>query len=219
MGDSGPLRRAHVNKYLRARGIRDERVLAVMENVPRECFVPEHPLPAVYADGPLPLAEGQTISQPFIVALMTEAMRLQPHARVLEVGTGSGYQTAVLSRLVQTVYTIERLPALSTRARQVLTALGWETGVHFKVGDGSLGWPEEAPFDAVCVTAAAPEIPEPLVEQLARGGRLVVPVGDLAQQDLKVMERNEDDGYSESSLGGCRFVPLWGGAGWGQEHA
>ena len=201
-----------VETQLIPRGIRDPRVLSAMRAVPRHLFVDEAYRDQAYGDFPLPIGEGQTISQPYIVALMTEALRLSGSEKVLEVGTGSGYQAAVLARLAARVFSVERLATLSARARRVLEEIGC-ANVTLRVGDGTLGWPEEAPFDAVVVTAGAPKVPEPLVEQLAPGGRLVVPVGDRFSQDLVVVERTAE-GLRETSLGGCRFVDLVGRWGW-----
>jgi len=190
---------------IRARGVRDKRVLAAMERVPRHLFVPEELRASAYADEPLPIGEGQTISQPYIVAYMTETLRLQGPEKVLEVGTGSGYQTAVLAELVRDVYTVEIVAKLSARAKGVLDGLGCGN-VHYLVGDGSAGWPEEAPFDAVMVTAAAAGIPQALEDQLAAGGRMIVPVGTDLQE--LVLVRREAKGLRRERLLAVRFVPL-----------
>ncbi|MEZ4331077.1 MAG: protein-L-isoaspartate(D-aspartate) O-methyltransferase [Myxococcota bacterium] len=197
-----------VERQLRGRDIDDERVLAAMGRVPRHRFVPEAAPDEAYDDGPHPIGEGQTISQPYIVALMTQCARLEPPCRVLEVGTGSGYQTAVLAELGCTVYSIEIVEPLSKRAERVLAATGYADRVQLRVGDGYRGWPEAAPFDAVLVTAAAPRIPEPLREQLRVGGRLVIPVGG-AWQTLEVHRRTER-GFERESVTGVRFVPMTG---------
>jgi len=165
-----------------------------------------------YDDHPLDIGCGQTISQPYMVALMTDALRLGGTERVLEIGTGSGYQTAILARLCATVYTIERLAALSSRAQDVLAKLGF-TNIRFRAGDGTLGWPDEAPFDRIIVTAAAPAVPQALRDQLAEGGRLAMPVGDRLGQDLHVLERQGTE-LRRTNLGGCIFVPLIGRQGW-----
>lgn len=201
-----------VDTQLVTRGIDAPRVLAAMRKVPRHLFISEALQSQAYADHPLPIGDKQTISQPYIVALMTEALQLQGHEKVLEIGTGSGYQTAVLAELAQSVFSIERLPSLLHKARHILEKLGYRN-VVLKVGDGTLGWPEEAPFDAILVSAGAPKVPQPLVDQLAMGGRLVVPVGDRLSQDLVLVER-VPEGIRKRSLGGCRFVDLIGKWGW-----
>lgn len=195
------------------RGVTDARVLEAMREVPREAFVAAGHEGAAFRDAPLPIAEGQTISQPFIVALMAEGARIAPGDRVLEVGAGSGYAAAVLGRLAARVVAIERHPALAQAARERLRRLG-VANVEVVEGDGTLGWPGAAPFDAIVVSAGAPRVPEALREQLAMGGRLVIPVGDEgAHQDLLRITRRED-GFEEESLGGVRFVPLIGAQGW-----
>lgn len=204
-----------VERQLRARGIVDSRVLEVMGRVPREAFVsgPGRRRPEeAYRDSALPAGRGQTLSQPYIVARMTEALELKPGDRVLEVGTGTGYQTAVLARLTPDVWSVERDPVLAREAGARLRELGLE-GVHLREGDGSLGWPEGAPYDAVLVTAGAPDVPEALTNQLADGGRLVIPVGPREGQVLLRVTRRGDDLETESLLE-CRFVPLVGEAGW-----
>jgi protein-L-isoaspartate(D-aspartate) O-methyltransferase len=203
-----PERRLMVSRQIAARGIRDPRTLAAMAAVPRHAFVPLTLADAAHDDAPLPVGCGQTISQPYMVALMTAALVPRHADRVLEIGTGSGYQTAILAHLVRRVYTVERLPELAEGARRRLAALGLGN-VEFRVGDGSLGWPEEAPFDGILVTAAAPGIPEPLTAQLAMGGRIAVPVGDLALQEL-VVGVLSPDGLVTREAGACRFVPLIG---------
>jgi len=197
---------------LRALGIRDERVLSAMERVPRHLFVPPELVPYAYEDRPLPIGAGQTISQPYIVALSTQALELSPQDRVLEIGTGSGYQAAVLAELAGEVYTVERLPELSQAARERLERLGYRN-LHFRVGDGTKGWPDEAPFDAILVTAAAPKVPQSLVEQLAEGGRLVIPIGGRESQDLWLMRRRTRR-LEKVYLCPCTFVPLIGEEGW-----
>jgi protein-L-isoaspartate(D-aspartate) O-methyltransferase len=198
-------RRRMVETQLRARGIRDPRVLEAMTLVPRHRFVNESEVELAYGDFPIDIGLGQTISQPYIVGYMSEALQLSPDDRVLEVGTGSGYQAAVLAGLVREVYTIEIVPALARRASAVIAALNF-FNVHVREGDGYVGWPEHAPFNAVIVTAAPDHIPPPLIEQLAMGGRLVVPVGRW-DQDLLVMTRTID-GLREESRIAVRFVPL-----------
>ena len=206
-------RQRMVEEQLVARGVHDPRVLDAMGRVPREAFVPERDRALAYADRALPLEEGQTVSQPLVVATMTEALAPRPDDRVLEIGTGSGYQTAVLARLVAEVYTVERLPALQEHARAVLDGLG-VANVAFLAGDGTLGWPEHAPYDGIVVTAAAPSVPEPLKEQLDEdGGRLVVPVGTRELQELVRVVR-EGTTWRSEPLMHVRFVPLVGEAGW-----
>lgn len=206
-------RKEMVDRQLRGRGIRSEAVLSVMETVPRERFLPESQRHQAYRDQALPLASGQTVSQPYMVAVMTEALSLEASDKVLEVGTGSGYQTAVLSPLASEVYSVERLPELAGRAEEILGELGCGN-VRIRVGDGSLGWPEQAPFHAILVTAGAPRAPGSLKAQLSpQGGRLVVPVGDRFLQELIRITRTGDDFRSEKLLA-CRFVPLLGEEGW-----
>ncbi len=188
------------------RGLRNRRVLAAMAWTPREWFLPPHLARSAYDDGPLPIGSGQTISQPYIVALMTAALAPSRHARVLEIGTGSGYQTAILAHLAGQVFTVERLPDLLVEAEERFRRLGL-TNIETRLGDGAAGWPEEAPFDGILVTAAAPRVPEPLLAQLAPKGRLVIPIGDLASQELVVLQRSER-GIDERSAGAVRFVPL-----------
>lgn len=201
-----------VRHQLEAWGIADDRVLQAMRTVPRELFVPEDGQDAAYYDGALPIGEGQTISQPFVVATMTEMLKLQGDERVLEVGTGSGYQTAVLSLLAREVYTVERIARLSRRAQETLVRFG-AGNVHFLVGDGSLGWPEHGPYDAILVTCAAPAAPLPLVEQLADRGRMIVPVGPRGYQDL-VLVRKTGEQVTQDRLSPVAFVPLIGEHGW-----
>lgn len=202
------MRERMVSGQIFFRGIRDERLLTVMREIPRHRFVPSSLRHRAYEDCPLPIGEGQTISQPYIVAEMTEALSLEGTEKVLEIGTGSGYQTAILCRLAREVVTTERIEPLFRSAQRVLEELGIRN-VRFRIGDGTLGSPEDAPFDAILVTAAAPEVPPPLVSQLAVGGILVIPVGGRWEQDL-VRLRKEEGGIHRESLGGCRFVPLLG---------
>jgi len=194
-----------VETQIRARGVRDPRVLRAMGSVPRHLFVPEGLRGRAYADEPLPIGEGQTISQPYIVAYMTEALELGGGEKVLEVGTGSGYQTAVLAGLAGEVYTVELVESLSARARETMEGLGYGN-VHFRTGDGSLGWPEAAPFGAIMVTAAAAEIPAALEDQLGTGGTMIVPVGTDLQELMLV--RREKKGLRRERLLPVRFVPL-----------
>jgi protein-L-isoaspartate(D-aspartate) O-methyltransferase len=199
-----------VMRQLAGRGVRDQRVLAAMRWAPREWFLPPHLAGDAYSDAPLPIGSGQTISQPYVVALMTERLEPKRTHRILEIGTGSGYQTAILAYLASggKVFTIERLPDLLVEAEERFRRLGL-TNVATRLGDGAPGWPEEAPFDGIIVAAAAPRIPEPLAAQLAPGGRLVIPVGDLASQELVILERPMNGGgLQQRHAGGVRFVPL-----------
>jgi len=204
-----------VDTQIRARGITSLRLLEAMSKIPRHLFVEEALADQAYNDNPLPIGEMQTISQPYMVALMTDALDLKGREKVLEIGTGSGYQSALLAELADQVFSIERIASLANHARRILDELGYYN-VAIRVGDGTYGWKEEAPFDAIIVTAGAPEIPMPLVEQLAVGGRLVVPVGGRHIQELMKITRlseNVND-LKKESLGGCRFVDLVGGYGW-----
>jgi len=210
-------RRAMVEMQLRRRGIRDERVLEAMGEVPRHEFVAAADVEHAYEDHPLPIGHGQTISQPYIVALMLEALELKGYERVLEVGTGSGYQAAILARLAARVYTMELDPELAETARDRLAKMGLAGSMEVIVGDGSLGYPQAAPFDALIVAAAAPQLPECYVDQLGDGGRLVIPVGTLDQQDLHQF-RKVGGRVVSRSLGHCRFVPLTGARGWRLEE-
>ena len=196
-----------VEYQIESRGVRDQRVLKAMREVPRHLFVPEDLQDQAYNDEPLPIGSGQTISQPYIVAYMTEQLQLQGKERVLEIGTGSGYQAAILAELVDTVYTIEIVPELSRQAQQVLKKAGY-TNIQFMIGNGYYGWPENAPFDAIIVTAAPEEIPEPLLQQLKPGGRMIIPVGDF-YQELYLL-RKEEAGLKKERKLPVRFVPLQG---------
>ncbi|MDQ7785284.1 MAG: protein-L-isoaspartate(D-aspartate) O-methyltransferase [Desulfomonilaceae bacterium] len=212
MKDYAAARKEMIEKQLKARHITDGRVLAAMEEVPRHLFVKPALQHEAYDDNPLPIGHCQTISQPYMVAVMTELLELRGHERVLEVGTGSGYQAAVLSRLCKWVYTIEALEALSVNAGKILRECGYDN-ISFKVGDGSRGWPEEAPFDAILVTAGAPDVPDTLLKQLVLGGNLVIPVGDRFSQTLKRVTKTESGTKVERHTG-CRFVDLVGEFGW-----
>jgi protein-L-isoaspartate(D-aspartate) O-methyltransferase len=200
-----------VEQQLRRRGIHDERVLAAMNRVPRHEFVLPKDWPEAYADRPIAIAEHQTTSQPYMIAAMLQAAEIDPGDRVLEIGAGSGYQTALLAELATQVFAIERYPTLVEQARQVLEHLGYKN-ITLVAGDGTMGLPQAAPFNAIVVSAAAPQPPPALVEQLAVGGRLVVPVGDASEQVLQVLEK-QVDGITVRSLEGCRFVPLIGQQG------
>jgi len=206
-----------VEWQLRRRDIRDPRVLEAFEQVPRHEFVPEEFLLEAYEDHPLPIGEGQTISQPYMAAIMTQALALAGSEKVLEVGTGSGYQTAILARLAREVYTIEQFAMLSARARERLERLGVMNATCL-VGDGSQGYQPAAPYDGIVVTAAAPAVPQVLVEQLGENGRLVIPVGDMVSQELLLVEKR-DAGVTQRTVNYCRFVPLTGKYGWGGTRA
>jgi protein-L-isoaspartate(D-aspartate) O-methyltransferase len=214
MRDFAALRAMMVERQLKARGIRDPSVLAAMLEVPREEFIPSELAGHAYDDNPLPIGEGQTISQPYMVAYMTEALEPTPVDRVLEIGTGSGYAAAVLSRVVAEVHSVERISVLADEARARLAGLGY-ANIHVHLGDGSLGWPEHAPYDAIVVTAGAPKVPQPLLDQLSIGGRLVVPVGpDPRLQTLVRVRRVAETEFRREDHFGVMFVPLIGEAGW-----
>ena len=210
--DEARQRAEMVEKQLRRRGIQDPAVLAAMLAVPRHEFVPAEFRSRAYEDVPLPIGGGQTISQPYIVAAMTFALRPRTSDRALEIGTGCGYQAAVLSLLGKEVFTIERQPELASAASERLTKLGYPN-VHVHCGDGTLGLPEFAPFDAILVAAAAPAAPEPLLAQLGEGGRMIIPVGDTDSQELQLIEKRAG-AFSTKALEGCRFVPLVGHHSW-----
>jgi protein-L-isoaspartate(D-aspartate) O-methyltransferase len=208
--DLAPKRERMVKEQLMPRGIQEERVLAAMNKVPREEFVPEHLRAVSYADQPLPIGYDQTISQPFIVAFMTEQLRPQSQDRVLEIGTGSGYQAAILAELVADVYSIEIIEPLAKTAEATLQRLGYKN-VHVKVGDGYKGWPEHAPFDIVIVTCAPDHVPQALVEQLKEGGRMIIPVGGRGGQELYLLEK-ENGKLRQRGVSPVRFVPMTGEA-------
>jgi protein-L-isoaspartate(D-aspartate) O-methyltransferase len=201
-----------VESQLVSRGIRDPLVLEAMRAAPRHLFVEEALKDQAYSDHPLPIGDKQTISQPYIVALMTESLGLKGGEKVLEIGTGSGYQAAILAQIAGRVFSVERLPNLAYRANQILQKLGY-ANVIVRVSDGTTGWPDEAPFDGILVTAGTPQAPQPLIDQLGVGGRLVVPVGDRLSQELIMVER-KPDGTVTTNLGGVRFVDLVGKWGW-----
>lgn len=201
-----------VEQQLVKRGIHDARVLEAMRSVPRHRFVPPQDQPLAYADGPLPIGHRQTISQPFIVALMTQLLELEGDEKVLEVGAGSGYQAAVLAHVAKQVYSVERIPELAAKAESILRELGFEN-VQIEVGDGTQGLPAHAPYDAIIVTAAAPRVPQPLKDQLDDGGRLVLPVGSQLGQMLERWRRDGDH-YERETLTPVAFVPLVGEEGW-----
>jgi len=210
--DFSRAREEMVKRQLIPRGIHDPRVLKAMGRVRREAFVPDFMKDQAYEDRPLPIGEDQTISQPYIVALMTQALEIKEGDRVLEIGTGSGYQAAVLAELAGTVYSLERIGSLLQSAKETLQGLGY-SNIRFKLYNGTLGWPEHAPYDGIIVTAAAPRIPGPLAEQLGEDGHMVVPVGDRISQNLiRVIKEKQD--YKEENLGGVRFVRLVGDYGW-----
>ena len=204
-----------IERQILPRGITDERVLAAMADLPRHLFVEEALQGKAYSDNALPIGARQTISQPYIVAMMTQLLKIGPEDRVLEIGTGSGYQTALLAGLARTVYTVERLRPLSARAKHTLRQLGIDN-VHFRVGDGTAGWPEEAPYSRILVTAGAPAVPAPLLGQLDPGGRLVIPVGEEKQQVLQVIIRGPS-GFRTEQYDECVFVKLIGQEGWQDE--
>jgi protein-L-isoaspartate(D-aspartate) O-methyltransferase len=201
-----------VQEQVAGRGVKDRRVAEAMLKVPREYFVESGLASRAYDDGPLPIGDKQTISQPYMVGLMSEALELKGDEKILEVGTGSGYQTAVLGLLTAQVFSIEKIRSLSVRARAILDELHYYN-VALHVGDGTIGWSDHAPYDAIIVTAGAPSVPKPLLDQLGVGGRLVIPIGTEDSQVLKRVRRTES-GTAEENLGECRFVKLWGKYGW-----
>jgi protein-L-isoaspartate(D-aspartate) O-methyltransferase len=210
-GDRTAARKEMVTRQIKARGIKDQRVLTAMEKIPRHLFIPQEGQRHAYDDSPVPIGEGQTISQPYIVALMTDALKLKGSEKVLEIGTGSGYQAAVLAELAREVYTIEIVDVLAKRAGKTLKELGYKN-VHVRSGDGYLGWPEAAPFDAIIITCAPERIPQPLINQLKDGGRLVVPVGPEGQTQELVLLEKAGGKANRTSLGPVIFVPMTGKA-------
>jgi protein-L-isoaspartate(D-aspartate) O-methyltransferase len=209
------LRAQMVETQIRSRGVSDERVLAAMLKVPRHLFIPDADIYSAYADHPIHIGCAQTISQPYMVAIMTELMELKGHEKVLEVGTGSGYQAAILAELAAELYTVERLASLAEKAQRLLADLGY-SNIHIVVGDGTEGFPEHAPYDGIIVTAAAPRLTGPWIQQLAEGGRLVAPVGDRWTQEL-VVAKKVGGKIEQKSAGGCCFVPLIGEHGWPEQ--
>ena len=212
MQDFTKERLAMVEEQLRRRGIRDEGVLSAMSKVPRHLFVPSESQSESYEDRPLPIGDGQTISQPYMVAIMTQSLELEGGEKILEIGTGSGYQTAILAELARVVFTMERLFSLIQNSEKRLRNLGYEN-IYCRLGDGSQGWPEEAPFDGIIVTAGAPEVPEALKSQLSEGGRMVIPVGSRYSQTLMMITKTKDR-FEEEEITGCVFVPLVGDSAW-----
>lgn len=210
-------RRQMVKDQLQARGITDARVLQAFLTVPRHLFVPKQAEHEAYADRPVPIGGGQTVSQPYIVALTAQLLRLQGHERVLEIGTGSGYQLAILAQLALEVFSVERLPGLAEQARARLERLGY-LNVHMTYGNGSVGWAEHAPYDAIVVGAAAPSIPQPLIEQLAERGRLVIPVGPRQSQILTLVEKHGGTLHMRQ-ITSCVFVPFIGEYGWPSDES
>jgi len=204
-----------VEEQIVSRGIKDAKLIAAMKKIPRHLFVEEALQNQAYSDHPLPIGEKQTISQPYMVALMTEALLLTGKEKVLEIGTGSGYQTAIVAELSEKVFSVERIRSLAIRARKLLYELGY-FNVEIKIFDGTFGWIQESPFDAIVVTAGSPDIPQPLIDQLAMGGKLVIPVGNVFAQDLFRVTKTEE-GVKKEDLGGCRFVKLIGKYGWETE--
>lgn len=205
-----------VEEQLVDRGIRDLRVLEAMSRIPRHEFVEPSFQHKAYGDHPLPIGDNQTISQPYIVAAMTEALGLKGHERVLEIGTGSGYQTAILAELAGQVFTVERIKPLGKRAKQLLERLGY-TNVNFKIFDGTYGWRDQGPYDAILVTAAAPDVPKTLIEQLKDGGRMILPIGDSSRQELVRIDLKNGVQH-KTMLNYCLFVPLVGKYGWPEEE-
>lgn len=210
-------RKRMVESQIISRGVKDRRLIEAMLKVPRHVFVEEAMAAQAYSDSPLPIGEKQTISQPYMVALMTELLQLSGREKVLEIGTGSGYQAAILATLADRVYTVERIRPLALKARKALDSIGL-LNVNIKISDGTVGWEEEAPFDAIIVTAGAPEIPEKLLEQLNPGGRLVIPVGSQFEQILVRVTKQEDGSFVRDDITGCRFVKLVGRYGWGTDE-
>lgn len=202
-----------VETQIVARGIKDKMVIDALRKIPRHLFLDEALWPQAYEDHAMPIGEKQTISQPYIVALMTEALQLTDKQKVLEIGTGSGYQTAILAEIADQVYSIERIPSIAKRARKVFDKLQYRN-VVITIGDGTSGWKEHSPYDGIIVTASSPKVPKPLLGQLAIGGRLVIPIGEESGQGLMVFTKEDENNYTEENYGGCRFVKLVGEYGW-----
>jgi len=214
MMDAYNSKRQHmVDTQIIPRGIKDQRVINAMRKIPRHLFLDEAFWPQAYEDHPLPIGEKQTISQPYIVAIMTEALQLTGTETVLEIGAGSGYQTAILAELAEQVYTIERIPSIAKRARKTFDQLQYKN-IIITIRDGTAGWKEHTPYDNIIVTAASTGAHKPLLEQLATGGRLVIPIGDEFTQELIVYEKKDENEFKEENYGGCRFVKLIGEYGW-----
>lgn len=213
MNEYSSMRQQMVDTQIIARGIQDPKVIQAMRKVPRHLFLDEALRSQAYEDNPSPIGEKQTISQPYIVAMMTELLGLKGKEKVLEIGTGSGYQAAVIAEIAERVYSIERIPALAKRARKLLDDLKY-TNIVITIGDGTLGWKEHSPYDGIIVTAAAPHAPTALLEQLKTGGRLVIPIGEEYAQNLMVYIREDGSEYSKENYGGVRFVKLIGDEGW-----
>jgi len=206
------LRENMVDCQIKARGTNDEKILKSMREIPRHLFVPEKQRSYAYEDFPIPIGEGQTISQPHIIALMTEMLQLKGNEKVLEIGTGSGYQAAILSQIAKEVYTVEKIEPLGLKAERLFKELGYEN-IKVKIGDGTEGWSEYAPYDGIIVTAGSPQIPKPLIEQLSENGRIVIPTGDSFSQDLIAGEKIKGE-LIKRTICGCVFVPLIGKYGW-----
>jgi protein-L-isoaspartate(D-aspartate) O-methyltransferase len=215
--DYNLLRKRMVQEQLIPRGIKNQRVLEAFMKIERHKFIPEDLRSSSYADFPVPIGEGQTISQPYIVALMTDCLGLSGEEKVLEIGTGSGYQTAILAELAKEVYSIERFADLAKKAQGEFKELGY-ANINIKVGDGTLGWPEKAPFDRIIITAASPRIPLPLIEQLKENGKLILPLGESFSQVLTLVEKKKDK-LDSVQVCGCVFVPLVGKYGWKGDNA
>ncbi|MDD5454681.1 MAG: protein-L-isoaspartate(D-aspartate) O-methyltransferase [Candidatus Ratteibacteria bacterium] len=210
--DYKSLRENMVDCQIKARGINGEKVLKAMREIPRHLFIPEQQRSYAYEDFPVPIGEGQTISQPHIVALMTEMLQLKGHEKVLEIGTGSGYQSAILSKIAKEVYTVEKIEYLALKAEKIFKILGYNN-IKVKIGDGTEGWSEHAPYDGIIITAGSPKIPEPLIEQISEDGRLVIPIGDAFSQDLTVAQKIKGK-LTKRIICGCIFVPLIGKHAW-----
>ncbi|MBA4389864.1 MAG: protein-L-isoaspartate O-methyltransferase [Syntrophus sp. (in: bacteria)] len=202
-----------VETQIVARGITNSRVIDAMRKIPRHLFLDEALWPQAYEDHAMPIGEKQTISQPYIVALMTEALQLTNKKKILEIGTGSGYQTAILAELAEQVYSIERIPSIAKRARKIFDKLQYRN-IVITISDGTSGWREHSPYDGIIVTAASPNVPKPLLEQLAIGGQIVIPIGEESAQDLMVYTKEDINDFKEENYGGCRFVKLVGEYGW-----